>query len=88
MVAVAGYSQAQPNTLGAIAPNGAVITLTQEVGPCKNGAKVATYLAPNKKDTVNGCWKISENAPVVSIAWFDGDGSAIPVQVFKPISGV
>ena len=80
----AGAVASNPTTLGAIAPNGAVITLTQEVGPCKNGAKVATYLAPNKKDTVNGCWKISDQAPVISIGWFDGDGSAIPAQVFKP----
>ena len=77
-------AQAQ-DRMFAVAPNGAVITLTQEVGPCVNGAKVANYLAPNKKDTLNGCWKVSDSAPVISIAWFDGDGSAIPAQVFKPV---
>lgn len=80
----AGSSLAQPSTMQALAPNGAVVVLTQDVGPCKNGAKVATYIAPNKKDTLPGCWKLSDSAPVVSIAWFDGDGSAIPAQVFKP----
>lgn len=71
-------------TLEALAPNGAVVVLTQETGICKNGAKVAKYIAPNKVDTLGGCWKISDSAPVISIAWFDGDGSAIPAQVFKP----
>lgn len=71
-------------TLEALAPNGAVVVLTQEIGVCKNGAKVAKYIAPSKVDTLGGCWKISDSAPVVSIAWFDGDGSAIPAQVFKP----
>lgn len=81
---VATTSFAQPTTLQATAPNGAIVILTQDVGPCQNGAKVAKYIAPNKVDKLDGCWKISDSAPVVSIGWFDGDGSAIPAQVFKP----
>lgn len=81
---VATTSFAQPTTLQATAPNGALVILTQDVGPCQNGAKVAKYIAPNKVDKLDGCWKISDSAPVVSIGWFDGDGSAIPAQVFKP----
>lgn len=81
---VATTSFAQPTTLQATAPNGALVILTQDVGPCQDGAKVAKYIAPNKVDKLDGCWKISDNAPVVSIAWLDGDGSAIPAQVFKP----
>ena len=81
---VAFNIQAQPTTLQATAPNGALVILTQDVGPCQNGAKVAKYIAPNKVDKLTGCWKISDQAPVVSIGWFDGDGSAIPAQVFKP----
>lgn len=80
--------QAQPTTLQATAPNGAIVILTQDVGPCQSGAKVAKYIAPNKVDKLDGCWKISDNAPVVSIAWFDGDGSAIPAQVFKPVQSM
>lgn len=81
---VATTSFAQPTTLQATAPNGAIVILTQDVGPCQDGAKVAKYIAPNKVDKLTGCWKISDQAPVVSIGWFDGDGSAIPAQVFKP----
>lgn len=79
---------AQSPTMQAVAPNGAIVVLTQEVGVCKNGAKVAKYIAPNKVDKLDGCWKISDNAPVVSIAWLDGDGSAIPAQVFKPVQSM
>lgn len=80
--------QAQPTTLQATAPNGAIVILTQDVGPCQDGAKVAKYIAPNKVDKLTGCWKISDQAPVVSIGWFDGDGSAIPAQVFKPVQSM
>ena len=85
---VATTSFAQPTTLQATAPNGALVILTQDVGPCQDGAKVAKYIAPNKVDKLTGCWKISDQAPVISIGWFDGDGSAIPAQVFKPVPGV
>lgn len=85
---VATTSFAQPTTLQATAPNGALVILTQDVGPCQNGAKVAKYIAPNKVDKLDGCWKISDSAPVVSIGWFDGDGSAIPAQVFKPVQSM
>jgi len=85
---VATTSFAQPTTLQATAPNGAIVILTQDVGPCQSGAKVAKYIAPNKVDKLTGCWKISDQAPVVSIGWFDGDGSAIPAQVFKPVQSM
>lgn len=85
---VATTTFAQSPTMQAVAPNGAIVVLTQEVGVCKNGAKVAKYIAPNKVDKLDGCWKISDNAPVVSIAWLDGDGSAIPAQVFKPVQSM
>lgn len=81
---VTAASFAQPTTLQATAPNGAIVILTQDVGPCQDGAKVAKYIAPHKVDKLTGCWKISDQAPVISIGWFDGDGSAIPAQVFKP----
>lgn len=81
---MAGAVASNPTTLQATAPNGAIVILTQDVGPCQNGAKVAKYIAPNKVDKLTGCWKISDQAPVVSIGWFDGDGSTIPAQVFKP----
>ena len=58
---VATTSFAQPTTLQATAPNGALVILTQDVGPCQDGAKVAKYIAPNKVDKLTGCWKICRN---------------------------
>lgn len=75
---------ASAQTLVARAPNGATIQLHNEVGQCVQGAKRATYISPDKTITVPGCWKISDSGPVISVAWWDGDGSAIPAQVFKP----
>lgn len=88
MAGAVASSFAQSPTMQAVAPNGAIVVLTQEVGVCKNGAKVAKYIAPNKVDKLDGCWKISDSSPVVSIAWLDGDGSAIPAQVFKPVQSM
>lgn len=85
MAGAVASSFAQTGNMQAVAPNGALVILTQEVGACQEGAKSAKYISPDKKIKLNGCWKISENAPVISIAWFDGDGSAIPAQVFKPV---
>ncbi len=83
-IVVAFNANAQPTAMQAVAPNGAVITLTQETGPCQFGARLAEHLSPDKKTLTKGCWKINDNT-VVSIAWFDADGSGIPVKVFKPV---
>lgn len=78
MAAVAAYSQ---TTVQAQAPNGAIITLTQEKGPCIKDAFKATWLSPDKKETIVGCW--TANDTVVGIVWLDGDSSNIPKEVFK-----
>lgn len=30
-----------------------------------------------------GCYKINADAETVGIAWMDGDGTAVPLRVFK-----
>jgi len=84
MAVLAASSVAQPNTLSATAPNGALVTLTQETGPCQAPAKLVHWKL--KSDAVDGCWKLE--GELVKVAWLDGDSSVIPVQVFKSKPGV
>ena len=72
---------AQPVVEEARHPSGAIIQLHNEKGPCVDQAKLATFFYPDKKK-VQGCWKT--DGAVVMVAWFDGDGGAIPVKFFKP----
>lgn len=72
---------AEPVVVEARHPSGAIIQLHNETGPCVDNAKLATFIYPNKKK-VQGCWKT--DGVVVSVAWFDADGGAIPAKFFKP----
>ena len=72
---------AQPVVVEARHPSSAIIQLHNEKGPCVDQAKLATFFYPDKKK-VQGCWKT--DGAVVMVAWFDGDGGAIPVKFFKP----
>jgi len=62
------------------APNGAVIELFPQSGPCMAGAKIALHTAADGTKTP-GCY--AETDAVVSVVWFDTDTSAIPKSVFK-----
>lgn len=64
-------------------PDGAVIQLHAVVGPCQSGAMLATYIAPNGMDRVQGCYKVSPNGAGVHVVWFDTDASSLPTRVFK-----
>lgn len=86
--AAAGELIASPVLVQARHPGGALIQLHGPGGPCVSGANLATYTAPNGVDKVQGCYKVSHDAGTVGIAWFDGDGSTIPLKVFKPVDGV
>ena len=81
MVVAAASNAVAQTTVQAQAPNGAIITLTQEKGPCIKDARKATWLSPDKKETIIGCWTANET--VVGIVWMDGDSSNIPKAVFK-----
>ena len=69
-------------------PGGAVIQLHGIEGPCSAGAKLATFIGPSGADKVNGCYKTNADSGTVGIAWFDGDGSTIPLQMFRAPDGV
>ncbi len=69
-----------PIVIQARAPNGALIQLHDVEGPCVNGAKLATWVSPNQKERIQGCWKASED--VLSISWFDAEPSQIPMRAF------
>lgn len=83
MPAVAADLIVAPVLVQARHPGGAVIQLHAVDGPCSAGAKLATFIAPNGIDKVNGCYKANPDSGTVGIAWFDSDGSTIPLRVFK-----
>lgn len=80
--AMAGLIDA-PAVLELRTPDGAVVQLHGVAGPCVDGALLATIIMPNGKDKVQGCHKMNPATGMVGIAWFDGDGGAIPAQAFK-----
>lgn len=88
MPAAAGELIVAPVLVQARHPGGAVIQLHAVDGPCSAGAKLATFIAPNGIDKVNGCYKANPDSGTVGIAWFDSDGSTIPLRVFKAPDGV
>lgn len=69
-------------------PNGAIIQLHEAFGPCVDGARTATWVAPGGVNTIPGCYKIDPDENKVSIAWFDGDGSALRLSFFKKPTGI
>ena len=69
-----------PILLQARAPNGALIQLHDQEGPCVKGAKLATWVSPDMKEKIQGCWKT--DGEVLTIGWFDGEPSAIPMKAF------
>ena len=69
-----------PIILQARAPNGALIQLHDQEGPCVKGAKLATWVSPDMKEKIQGCWKT--DGEVLTIGWFDGEPSAIPMKAF------
>lgn len=72
-----------PVLMVATPPNGAIIQLHDIAGPCVGPAKLATWVAPGGKEKLNGCFKVDADSGVVSIAWFDGDGSSVSVRAFR-----
>jgi hypothetical protein len=64
-------------------PGGALIQLHAVSGPCADGAMLATFVAPNGIDKVQGCYKIHPQGQAVHVVWFDTDSSSLPMRVFK-----
>jgi hypothetical protein len=50
-------------------------------GPCQHGARYA--LLTHGKTRTSGCWVLMIERQEVTIAWLDGDWSAVPISLFK-----
>lgn len=83
LLCTASFAQA-PQVLEARHPGGARFELSQEQGPCKEPARLASYTSPDGTYRVNGCYKLDPTGAVVGIAWLDGDASNVPLRVFAP----
>lgn len=65
--AMAGELITAPVLAQARHPGGAVIMLHGVEGPCSAGAKLATFIAPNGVDKVNGCYKANAESGTVGM---------------------
>ena len=67
----------------AVAPgrDGSSIILTDEVGPCVDGARLAVWISPDAKSRIPGCYRVF--AQGVAVSFFDGDRGDIPMQALK-----
>src|SRR6185369_14176440 len=73
-------------TAEADGPDGSVIVLYEDAGPCVGGARRAEYVAPDGKTKTPGCWVATPRG--VSVAFFDGEGGAIPATALRPPKSV
>ena len=64
-------------------PNGAMILLHDTAGPCVDGARQATWVSPDAKERVPGCFKADMSSNMVKLAWLDGDSHTIHLNYFK-----
>ena len=55
--------------------DGATVTLHDDAGPCVHGALLAVFASPDRRQSIQGCWRFTEHQgePYVSVAWLDGD---------------
>lgn len=63
-------------------PNGAVVNLPREAGPCVGNGHRAEYVDPIKHESVTGCWTVQPNG-VVTVAFLDGDFMAVPLRAIQ-----
>ena len=66
----------------AASSTGAEVRLSQETGPCVQGARLAEWVSPDAQTRIPGCWRLA--GEVVEIGFLDGDSLRIPVGAFKP----
>ncbi len=73
----------EPETImQAKAQSGLTVSLHREVGPCVDGAKLAT-IHHTDGTSVPGCWKSVQERGVVTIGWLDGYSNTFAIKVFK-----
>lgn len=65
--------------------DGDSIELFADAGPCIDDAKTAVYVFKGGK-RIPGCWRLLlGGAPVVSLAFFDGDTLRRPAMQFRKV---
>jgi hypothetical protein len=68
-------------TLVAHSSTGASVELTQDAGPCVDGAALAHWISADALRRVPGCWRLA--GAVVTIGFLDGDAMSVPAGAFK-----
>jgi hypothetical protein len=63
------------------AEDGALLALTDELGPCLGGSRQAVWTSADGKERVPGCWRLS--GAVVQVAFLDGDAVEVPVRLLR-----
>jgi hypothetical protein len=66
--------------------SGASIMLTDEPGPCVDGAKLSYWVSPDATHRIPGCYKIYPQG--VAVSWFDGDRGDIPLAALRKPTGL
>jgi hypothetical protein len=70
----------------AVSSTGAEVRLSQETGPCVQGAHLAEWVSPDAQQRVPGCWRLA--GEIVEIGFLDGDSLRVPAAAFKPVQGL
>ncbi len=61
--------------------DGRILSLTDEVGPCVAGARLATLASADAMERVQGCWSLGRQA--VLVAFLSGECVLVPVSVLR-----
>lgn len=82
LMAVASLAAESPRAIAEIdAGGGAVVRLFEEPRMCVSNAKYAEWQSADATTTVGGCWVLSGN--LVSVAFLDGEGVALPARAMR-----
>ena len=85
LIACAAYAQAGV-VMVATAPDGSSVMLTDETGPCVDGARLAVWVSPDAQRKVAGCYRVFPQG--VAVSFLDGDRGDIPHGALKAPTGL
>ena len=63
------------------ADNGALMQLTDEMGPCLGPARQAIWMSADGLERIPGCWRL--HGKNVLVAFLDGDVAEVPVSLLR-----
>jgi hypothetical protein len=72
--------------LVATSPSGESIMLTDETGPCLDGARLAWWVSPDASKRVPGCYRAFPQG--VAVSFLDGDRADVPMGTLKAPTGL